>query len=85
MEEPRYFDSAYPRSMSQSKEGSYVERTDSESLASALLQNIYDKERELEDWQNIAIQLEKRLRDIGFHLCHHGIDSSANDGSRAII
>ena len=65
MNEPKYFDSAYPGSMSQREDGSYVEKEDSESLAHALLQNLYAAQQDAEDWKDRAIQLEKQLRDIG--------------------
>lgn len=65
MNKAKYFDSAYPGSMSEREGGSYVEKLDSESLAHALLQNLYAAQREAEDWKESAIQLEKRLNDIG--------------------
>jgi hypothetical protein len=61
----KYFDSAYPGSMSEREDGSYVEKSDSETLADALLKNLYAAQREAEDWKDAAIHLEKRIKDIG--------------------
>lgn len=61
MREPKYFDSAYPGSMSERKDGSYVEREDSQSLALALLENLYAAQRDAEDWKDQAIAWENQL------------------------
>lgn len=61
MKEPKFFDSAYPGSMSEHKDGSYVEREDSQSLASALLQNLCAAQRNAEDWKDQAIAWENQF------------------------
>lgn len=61
MREPKYFDSAYPGSMSERKDGSYVEREDSQSLALALLENLYAAQRDAEDWKDQAIAWENQF------------------------
>ena len=75
MSEPKYFSSAYPGSMSQNENGGYVEREDSESLAGALLKNLYAVQREMEDWRTSAIDLEKQLaeRDAALARCVEAI------------
>lgn len=61
MKKARFFQSVYPDFMTQRDDGSYVDRKDSESLAEALLQNIYGKQRQVEDCIDSALDLEKRL------------------------
>ena len=41
----QFFDSAFPGSMADCTDGDYVKREDNESLVSALLQNIEQKDR----------------------------------------
>lgn len=45
----RAFDSAYPGSMFERKDGYYVERNDHKSMAAALVELIASRDRELED------------------------------------
>jgi len=53
------YDSAYPGSMSQREDGSFIRREDAESLASALLALVKSGDREAEDLKDALIQYKK--------------------------
>lgn len=54
----KLFDSAYPGSMLPREDGNYVEKSDSESLALALLENVHKANAQAEDWEATVLQLE---------------------------
>ena len=67
MNKAKFYDSAYPGSMSLRDEGGYVDREDSTSLAEALLQNLHAARDSAEDWKDGALRLEKEnsvMQDI---------------------
>lgn len=64
MKKPSLYDSAYPGSMMPREDGAYVERTDSESLAAALLRNLYEAKSAADDWMNEAIRHEKEANEL---------------------
>lgn len=60
---PKFYDTAYPGSMSEREGGSFVDRTDSVSLASALLLNLADAESKAADWMEDAIRWEGQYQN----------------------
>ncbi len=57
------FDSAYPGSMHERKEGGYIECDDNESLAAALLNNIDALKRKVADLQDALATKEQTEKD----------------------
>ncbi|MBU0601101.1 MAG: hypothetical protein KKD25_01710 [Gammaproteobacteria bacterium] len=63
----RAFESAYPGSMFERKDGYYVERNDHKSMAAALVELISSRDRELDDLRD-AIKSYQRLLDAAPYL-----------------
>ena len=61
----RAFDSAYPGSMFERNDGYYVKRKDAASLAAALLEQIHERDRDIEDAQFALDQLRAVLYGVG--------------------
>ena len=63
----RSFESAYPGSMFERRDGYYVERNDHKSMAAALVELIASRDRELDDLRD-AVKSYQRLLDAAPHL-----------------
>lgn len=63
----RAFDSAYPGSMFERKDGCYVERDDHKSMAAALVELIAARDRTIDDL-NDAVRMYQRLLDAAPYL-----------------
>lgn len=61
------FESAYPGSMFERKDGYYVERNDHKSMAAALVELIESRDRELEDLRE-SVKSYQRMLDAAPYL-----------------
>lgn len=72
---PKLYSTAYPGSMSERDDGDFVESTDNDSLAAALLRNLYDMQLSVEDWKDDALRLKAEIARLNHQ---HANDEAAN-------
>ncbi len=74
---PRTFDTAYPCSMVERKDGYYIERNDHESMAAALVELIASRDRELEDLRGALDAIRQYGSDTLSGRADGGVDDRA--------
>ena len=71
MNKLKLYSSVYPGSMTLREDGSYVDCEDNPGLTLALLRNIENLNKQVEDWRDSAIASEKLVIELQQKLAEH--------------